>query len=80
MSNDWGNVPPGAEARLARKPDFSGKWTLTRQASTLSPAAAAFESGVMRADHREPIFRCQAAYVAGGKPVEYASELRPDGP
>ena len=54
-----------------QKPDFSGDWTLNRQASTLSPAAAAFQSGVMRIDHREPIFRCQATYVADGKPVEY---------
>ena len=39
-----------------QKPDFSGDWTLNRQASMLSPAAAAFQSGVMRIDHREPIF------------------------
>ena len=63
-----------------QKPDFSGDWTLNRQASTLSPAAAAFQSGVMRIDHREPIFRCQATYVADGKPVEYTFELRSDGP
>ena len=63
-----------------QKPDFSGDWTLNRQASMLSPAAAAFQSGVMRIDHREPIFRCQATYVADGKPVEYTFELRSDGP
>ena len=63
-----------------QKPDFSGDWRLNRQASVLSPAAAAFQSGVMRIDHREPIFRCQATYVADGKPVEYTFELRSDGP
>ena len=59
-----------------QKPDFSGDWTLNRQASTLSPAAAAFQSGVMRIDHREPVFRCQATYVADGKPVEYVGQLQ----
>lgn len=67
-------------ASAQQKPDFSGDWRLNRQASTLSPAAAAFQSGVMRIDHREPSFRCQATYVADGKPVEYAFELRSDGP
>ena len=67
-------------ASAQQKPDFSGDWRLNRQASTLSPAAAAFQSGVMRIDHRGPIFRCQAAYVADGKPVEYTFELRSDGP
>ena len=54
---------------VQQKPDFSGDWTLNRQASTLSPAAAAFQSGVMRIEHHEPIFRCEATYVADGKPV-----------
>lgn len=67
-------------ASAQQKPDFSGDWRLNRQASTLSPAAAAFQSGVMRIEHREPSFRCQATYVADGKPVEYAFELRSDGP
>jgi hypothetical protein len=31
-----------------QKPDFSGEWTLHRQASTLSPAAAAFRAAVIR--------------------------------
>ena len=47
-----------------QKPDFSGDWTLNRQASTLSPAAAPFQSGALRIDHREPVFRCQASYTA----------------
>jgi hypothetical protein len=62
------------------KPDFSGEWTLNRQASTLSPAAAAFQSAVMRIEHREPIFRCQATFVAAGKPVEFTFELRSGSP
>jgi len=65
----------------AQKPDFSGDWRLNRQASTLSPLAAAYQSAVKRIDHREPTFRCQATYVAAdGKPVEYSFELRSDGP
>lgn len=72
---------PGAMTAIAQqKPDFSGEWTLNRQASALSPAAAAFQSAVMRIDHHEPIFRCQAAYVADGTPVEYTFELRSDRP
>ncbi|MBZ5634082.1 MAG: hypothetical protein LAO55_13245 [Acidobacteriia bacterium] len=58
------------------KPDFSGEWILDRQASTLSPAAAAFDSGVMRIDHREPVFAFQIKMVAGGKSVEHAGEGR----
>ena len=63
-----------------QKPDFSGVWRLNRQASALSPAAAAFQTGVMRIEHREPVFRCQAAFVADEKPIEYAFELRSDSP
>lgn len=63
-----------------QKPDFSGNRTLNRQASTLSPAAAAFQSGILRIDHREPTFRCRATHVADGEPVEYEFELRSDGP
>ena len=62
-----------------QKPDFSGEWTLNRQASTLSPAASAFERGVVRIDHREPVFRYQAAFSAGANSVEYTFELRSDG-
>ena len=62
------------------KPDFSGEWRLNRPASTLSPLAAAYQSGDMRIEHREPIFRCQATFVAQGEPVAYAFELRSDRP
>ena len=63
-----------------QKPDFSGNWTLNRQASTLSPHAAAYDSGVMNIEHQEPIFRCHARYVAGSTPIEYTFELRSDSP
>jgi hypothetical protein len=61
------------------KPDFSGRWTLDRQACALSAAAAAFEGGVVRIEHREPAFHYQAAMVAGGNTVEYTFELVSDG-
>ena len=63
-----------------QKPDFSGEWRLNRQASTLSPAAAAYQGGDVRIEHREPMFRCRAAFVAEGEPVTYAFELRSDRP
>jgi hypothetical protein len=63
------------------KPDFSGEYVLDLQASTLSPAAAAIESAVMRIEHREPVFRCSATWVADGKTLlEYSFELSADGP
>jgi hypothetical protein len=60
------------------KPDFSGEWILDRQASALSSNAAAFQSGVMRIEHRDPTFRFQLSMVAGDKPVnmlEKASQM-----
>ena len=38
-----------------QKPDFSGEWTLNRQASTLSPRAAAVHSGVVRIELRKVV-------------------------
>ena len=35
---------------------LSGEWILDRQASTPDSGATAFQSGVTRIDHREPIF------------------------
>ncbi len=61
------------------KPDFSGEYQLDRRASTLSPAAAGVESAVLRIEHREPVFRCSAKWVAGGKTLmEYSFELLAD--
>lgn len=61
------------------KPNFSGDWTLDRQASTLSSNAAAFQSGSMLIDHREPAFKFKIRMVANGTPVEYAGEILSDG-
>jgi hypothetical protein len=59
----------GAAKERVMKPDFSGEWILDRQASALSSNAAAFQTGVMRIEHRDPIFRFQLSMVAGDKPV-----------
>ena len=61
------------------KPDFSGKWILNRQASTLSPGADAVQTGVMLIDHREPTFRCKGSFASTGNPFEYEYELLSDG-
>ena len=66
-------------SRAEPKPDFSGEWTLNRQASTLSAGASAVRSGVLRIEHREPMFRCRLTVVGDGKPVESAYELSSDG-
>lgn len=64
---------------MLERPDFSGEWILSRRASTLSPGADAVQSGVMRIDHREPTFRCKAAFVSESGPLQYEYELRSDG-
>src|SRR6266513_655335 len=61
------------------KPDFSGEWTLNRQASTLSPGADTAQSGVLRIEHHEPWFAGQQTIVLNGKPVESKFELLSDG-
>lgn len=61
------------------KPDFSGEWTLNRQASTLSPGADATQSGEVRIEHREPVFRYKATLVSAGNRTEYQYELTSDG-
>ena len=62
-----------------QKPDFSGEWDLNRQASSLSPAAAAMQSGVVRIEHRDPRFHYQARLEANGTPIEYAFDLMTNG-
>ncbi len=63
------------------KADFSGEYELDRAGSTLSSHAAGVESAVLRIEHREPVFRCSAKWVAGGKTLmEYSFELSTDGP
>ena len=39
-----------AGATAQTRPDFSGEWILNRQDSSLSPAAAAIQSGLLRWD------------------------------
>lgn len=63
----------------AGRPDFSGEWTLNRQASTLSPGADAVKSGVVRIEHRDPTFRYKATFVSEGGPLQYEYELLSDG-
>jgi hypothetical protein len=62
-----------------QKPDFSGAWTLNRQASTLSPAAAPVQSGIVRIEHRDPTFRYRASFVTPNGPLQYEYELQSDG-
>ena len=61
------------------KPDFSGEWSLNRQASTLSPAAAAIWSGDVRIEHRDPTFRYKATLKSETDSVQYEFELQTDG-
>lgn len=66
--------------RSTQKPDFSGEYTLNRQASALSAAiAGGVQSGSLRIEHREPSFRGQFKVVVDGKPFETAFELVADG-
>ncbi len=63
-----------------QKPDFSGEWTLNRQASTLSPnVAAAAQSGVLQIEHHDPRFMGHQTIVLDGKPFESKFELLSDG-
>src|SRR5262249_57457970 len=55
------------------------QWTLNRQASSLSPGAAAVESGVVRIEHRDPIFRYKATFASASGPLQYDYELQSDG-
>jgi hypothetical protein len=60
--------------------DFSGEYVLNREASALSPGAAAIERARLRIEHREPLFRCWATFfVAGGQALEYSFERATDG-
>ena len=70
----------GSSKASPEKPDFSGEWTLNREASTLSHGADAVQSAVWRIDHREPTFRHKAAFVFESGTREYEFELQSDGP
>jgi hypothetical protein len=70
----------GAMTVIAQpKPDFSGEWKLNRQACTLSPGAAAAQSGVLRIEHREPRFTAHLTIMLDGKPFDSKFELLSDG-
>jgi hypothetical protein len=62
-----------------QKPDFSGEWTLNRQASTLSPGAAPVQSAVVQIEHRDPIFRYRATFSTPNGSLQYDYELQSDG-
>ena len=63
-----------------QKPDFSGEWTLNRQASTLSPIVAPVaQGGRLRIEHHEPKFTAHQTIVLDGKPFESDFELLADG-
>jgi len=60
---------------VSQKPDFSGEWSLNRQASTLSPGADAIRTGVVRIEHRDPKFQYQAEFVSDTDTVHAKFEL-----
>src|SRR5256885_63751 len=60
---------------LSHKPDFSGEWTLNRQACTLSPGADAIRTAVVRIEHRDPKFRYHAEFVSDTGTVQPEFEL-----
>jgi hypothetical protein len=62
-----------------RKPDFSGEYALNREASVLSPNASAFNSAVLRIRHEEPVFHCEASFIADGQTFEFAFERVSEG-
>jgi len=62
-----------------QKPDFSGEWTLNREASALSPVVApVVQGGFVKIDHREPTVSVHLSIKMDGKPFERAirAELR----
>ena len=61
------------------RPDFSGEYTLNRQASTLSAAAAAIRSGLVRIKHADPRFQLHATFAAADKTLEFSFERLADG-
>jgi hypothetical protein len=63
----------------ASKPNFSGEYLLDRQASTLSPGAAAVRRAVLRIEHREPFVRIKARFEFEANTFEYSLERVSDG-
>ncbi len=59
-------------------PDFSGKWILNRDASTLSAGADGMKSGIWLIEHREPEVHVKASFETAGDPVTFEWTLRTD--
>jgi putative acetyltransferase len=76
-----GNLRGGAQyrAEFSMKPDFSGEWTLNRQASTLSPGAEGIRSAVWHIEHCDPTFHHKASFVTSADPIQWEYELPSDG-
>ena len=54
-----------------QKPDFTGEWTLNRDASALSPAVApVVQSGFVKIEHREPTVSVHLSITMAGKPFD----------
>jgi hypothetical protein len=63
-----------------QEPDFSGEYSLNKQASTLTPGGAAtVVSAVLRIDHREPTIRCSASFAFDASTFDYSLERVSDG-
>ncbi len=58
-----------------QKPDFTGEWTLNREASALSPVVApVVQSGFVRIEHREPTVSVHLSITMDGKPFDVRFE------
>jgi hypothetical protein len=54
-----------------QRPDFSGEWTLNREASALSPVVApVVQSGFVKIEHREPTVSVHLSIQMDGKPFD----------
>ena len=61
-------------------PDFSGDWSLNKEASTLSPGAGTVQSARWTIEHREPAFLQKASFAFESSTRDYEYELRSDAP
>jgi hypothetical protein len=59
------------------KPDFSGEWTLNREASALSPVVApVVQGGFVKIEHREPTVSVHLSVKMDGKPFDARFQRR----
>lgn len=70
-----GTVTVGAQAPQ----DFSGDFVLDRAASLLQAESAVVESGSVRIEHRDPVFRFARTFVVKQQPVDATYEIATDG-